>query len=239
MSKKHKQAVHNNTTESAQLGADTMPTRDMRLDHILIKMAVHAQVAINEATTQIEAIRKAQQVPEKTKIRVYMLDVFKSQNGDLDVFLSWAESEETYIKSDGAGEMKVDSLPRCWVQAKSDIKNGVNKHGLNPASFETDSEYQIALNSARKAAKESSTAGATPVTADTQLNSRLSALAGLFEMAPETTQDEIISYLDELIENVREVAKGLGVDEITESPEELEDAEDVDAELARELQASL
>ena len=64
-------------------------------------------------------------------------------------FLSACEIDEAWIKSDDAYANKVDKLPRCWTQAKSNIKAAF-KHGLDLSSYEKEFDMRKDLNDKRK-----------------------------------------------------------------------------------------
>lgn len=59
---------------------------------------------------------------------------------------------ENYIKSDSAGRQKTSTLPRCWTQAKSNIKAALN-FGIDLSAYNTESSLRKEVNKARKAAK--------------------------------------------------------------------------------------
>lgn len=67
-------------------------------------------------------------------------------------FLTACKVAEDYIKSDSARSLKVEKLPRCWTQAKSNIKAAI-EFGIDLGQYNTESALRKAVNEARKAAK--------------------------------------------------------------------------------------
>lgn len=100
-------------------------------------------------------------------------DLFKLAQGcdDLDHFLTQCGKEEDWVTSSEAGQMRMESVPQCWVQAKSDIK-GAFKAGVDFNKVPTYSKMKarkIELNAASKATKENTDAndGAQPAQPET------------------------------------------------------------------------
>lgn len=77
----------------------------------------------------------------------------KTRKLDVELFLTACKQEEIYIKSDSAGSNKVDRIPACWQQAKSNIKQAA-EFGLSPGDYKTESAMRKDLNQCRKDAKE-------------------------------------------------------------------------------------
>lgn len=75
-------------------------------------------------TDAVHAARKAGSVGTK------LLKLARSCT-DTEQFLARCQAEEDWILSDEAGQMKEVELPKCWTQAKSDIKQGWNA-GVDP-----------------------------------------------------------------------------------------------------------
>lgn len=68
---------------------------------------------------------------------------FAKKAKDLDAFLNACTAEEEWIKTADAGELRIEKLPKCWSQAKSDIK-GAWKRGINPNQHPTYSKLKAA-----------------------------------------------------------------------------------------------
>ena len=64
-------------------------------------------------------------------------------------FVSACEVQEAWIKSEEAGKHKVDKLPRCWSQAKSNIKAAFN-FKMDLGSYKTEHSMRNDLNDKRK-----------------------------------------------------------------------------------------
>lgn len=95
-------------------------------------------------------------------------DLFKLAQGcdDLDHFLAQCGKEEDWVTSSEAGQSRMESVPQCWVQAKSDIK-GAFKAGVDMNKVPTYSKMKarkIELNASAKATTENADAndGAEP-----------------------------------------------------------------------------
>lgn len=67
-----------------------------------------------------------------------------AQSADtVKTFLMICYVEETWIKSIDAGHHRVESLPACWMQAKSNIKRGWEQ-GLIPVTFDSYHKHREA-----------------------------------------------------------------------------------------------
>lgn len=67
-------------------------------------------------------------------------------------FLAKCESEEAWAQSAEAGQSRVDEIPTCWTQAKSDIKAAMNQgHNLNNfPSYSKMKAAKVETNRARQ-----------------------------------------------------------------------------------------
>lgn len=74
---------------------------------------------------------------------------FAKEEGTQKKFLAACAVEEVWVKSGDAGDLQVTKLPKCWSQAKSDIK-ATWERGLNPADFPTYSKLKQAKVDAGK-----------------------------------------------------------------------------------------
>jgi hypothetical protein len=73
-----------------------------------------------------------------------------------DDFSSGCATAEKWLKSEEAGAIRLvegGRLPRCWVQAKSNIAAGLNQ-GLNPNDYKTASAFKKAKVEGNKAAEK-------------------------------------------------------------------------------------
>lgn len=80
---------------------------------------------------------------------------FAKEADNKDKFLDACKREEVWVKSSDAGDLQVQNLPKCWSQAKSDIK-GAWDRGLNPKDFPTYSKLKGAKVDAGKASGRAS-----------------------------------------------------------------------------------
>ncbi len=73
----------------------------------------------------------------------------------VDEFLAGCEDAEGYIQSEQAGSNRwePDKLPRCWIQAKSNIAAGM-RAGLSPAQYKSEKAFRTAKVEHNKAKKE-------------------------------------------------------------------------------------
>ena len=86
-------------------------------------------------------------------------DLFKlaQKCESVDEFLAKTQMEEDWVLSEEAGQMKCHEIPRCWVQAKSDIK-GAFKAGLDLTKIPSYYKMKIAKSQANKS-KDGGTEG--------------------------------------------------------------------------------
>jgi hypothetical protein len=177
---------------------------------------------------------------------------------DLISFRTWCQLEENWIKSDAAGENKVERLPRVWTQVKSDISKAWEKYKLSPAGHDTVNAFRQELQKQRKTdpnRDKSSKAGKTAPSeagyvVDAQLSQRFMVISGLFDQQKATDetaeqaaerQQAMLDALDEYIAQCKATHAAL-VDsdlepadpELDEGMEELEEAQ-LNAALAKEL----
>lgn len=71
-------------------------------------------------------------------------DMFKlaQKCQDVDEFLAKTKMEEDWVLSEEAGQSRMEEVPRCWTQAKSDIK-GAFKAGLDLTKIPSYSKMKI------------------------------------------------------------------------------------------------
>lgn len=193
---------------------------DDRHGHNLILLAVREQIAINEAEATIKQTREATGVNamrENISTRMFAVAKQFTRNGSFDLiaWLHWCELEEEYIKSDSAGDNKVDKLPRCWVQAKSNIKQGAEKFGLSPLDYESESAYRTAKNEAGKAARKGQITdehdAPEGMAVDARLAQRFVAIANICESRGDISYDSAVDMLDDLIIQLKEELVGSDV----------------------------
>jgi hypothetical protein len=75
-----------------------------------------------------------------------------------DQFEAKCQMEEEWVISEEAGQMRCIEIPRCWVQAKSDIR-GAWKAGLDLTNFPSYYKMKAAKVEANKQAKSNSAEG--------------------------------------------------------------------------------
>ena len=78
--------------------------------------------------------------------------VGKASDNNSEQFITVCKEVETYIKSMSAGRNQVDKLPRCWTQAKSNIKAAL-EFGIKLSDYHSESALRKDVGKARKAAQ--------------------------------------------------------------------------------------
>lgn len=202
--------------QSENTAQSTDTTGDPKANHSLILLAVRTDLEVADQKKEMQPFADAIQ-KERSNIRGKMLSVAQTFDGeefDEGKFTSWAEGEETFIKSDEAGSNKVDRLPRSWVQAKSDILNAYRKFGIRPGSVKNVHDLQETLNSKRKeqatakkqaeAAQKDAQAAIketvkTAESMDTQLAGRIGAFVQSYDKLSDADKDTAIRLMDVLI----------------------------------------
>jgi hypothetical protein len=120
----------------------TMTMRSLVLD------AVKAQNKVDKAVTPVSdkmlSLAKGYQ-DSKT--------VGKYNDAAADSFISACSEQESFIRSKEAKSSQVDKLPRCWTQAKSNIKAALI-HGLNLKDYTSESALRKDVIKARAAMRK-------------------------------------------------------------------------------------
>lgn len=89
------------------------------------------------------------------KVASVASDMFKMARKceSLDEFLAKTQMEEDWVQSEEAGQMRCIETPKCWTQAKSDIKAAM-KLGFDLTKFPSYHKLKAAKVAANKAAKD-------------------------------------------------------------------------------------
>lgn len=92
-------------------------------------------------------------------------DMFKlaQKCADVDEFLAQCGMEEDWVLSEEAGQMRMEEVPRCWTQAKSDIK-GAFKAGVDLTKVPSYSKMKAKkadINAANQQGRQQAEAEAT------------------------------------------------------------------------------
>jgi hypothetical protein len=83
---------------------------------------------------------------------------------DVDEFLAKCAAEEEWVVSAKAGQSRMETVPTCWTQAKSDIKQAWG-HNITPnskPSYHAIRDAKIQANKAAKGQSGTAPTGATP-----------------------------------------------------------------------------
>lgn len=115
----------------------------------LILEAVKTQTAVSkrEGFVSDKLLKLAKPFQDKVSIGTY-------NEASADGFLDACKEQESFIRSKEARGQQVDKLPRCWTQAKSNIKAAMI-HGLKLSDFNSESALRKAVSKARNAHKGS------------------------------------------------------------------------------------
>lgn len=109
-----------------------------------------------------------------------------TSEGNSDSFIDACKLHEDYIKSNEARDNKVDKLPRCWTQAKSNIKAALN-YGIDLSKYESESALRKDVIKARGKKDKN------PVTA------QLGEFKKSMESMPEEQALAILKQVDSLV----------------------------------------
>lgn len=97
----------------------------------------------NKQKTPRQTMRYAVDVDRRSgDVRTQMFG-WAQQQATCKEFLLKCFVEEQWVKSIAAGDSRVESLPACWTQAKSDIKRAWEQ-GFEPRNFESASQHRDA-----------------------------------------------------------------------------------------------
>lgn len=153
---------------------------DMRA---LIIEAVKCQRVVDKKSGGVsnKLLELAKVYQPKTSIGHISLDE-RSAEGFVDA----CKMHEDFIKSKDAMSNQCDKLPRCWTQAKSNIKAAIN-FGIDLASYASESALRKAVAKMRKAQ-----AGTDPV------KEALSAFKKEIEALPADTAVDLMAQITEL-----------------------------------------
>ena len=130
------------------------------------------------------------------------------------LFMAACTVQESFIKSDEAGKDKLDKLPRCWINPKSNIKAAIDL-GVDLDKYLTESDLRKDLTKLRQAqevleGEESETVDPMPqAIVDSEnhvFTSRVNALLAELAIASKLDDDVIDTVVDEL-ENTIETIK--------------------------------
>lgn len=181
-------AKQNQQTETSTL----LTMRDVMLE------AVAAQAMLDDGKDSQKAVSQHLMVSARRYIDG------ATNKLDVEMFLTACKQEENYIKSDAAGANKVDRIPRCWTQAKSNIKAAA-EFDISPADHKTEASMRKALNEARKAAKDDAIAQEAAGIEDTKLvvrsvdNEIKGVLAALADVYDALDDDKALSMKQDLV----------------------------------------
>lgn len=109
----------------------------------IIEAAVDAQNVIDSKSSSIsnrllEAAKATQKAADVVQAEGNETGGGKPDPAKSDGFLAACELQEKYIRSSDAGEHQVEKLPRCWTQAKSNIKQAL-RFGIDLKKYTSES----------------------------------------------------------------------------------------------------
>lgn len=162
--------------------------RDVLLESIEAQKSIEAQQKrIEKVEDKISEVRQS--------VADHLMVAAKPFGGDYDRFNAACKEHMAWLKSDEAGKHKVDKIPRCFVQAKSDII-GAMKEGLKPQDFQSYSKLKEAKIETRKSGN---TSGETvKVDTNTDLGAALQELFAVVKRIPEEYQPQAAQAIKHL-----------------------------------------
>lgn len=160
---------------------------------VVLLDALEAQGIIDKADKQIESVRD-QREGAISSISEELMEVAKPFGTDYERFLDACKAEEKWLKSDEAGSKKVTTIPRCFIQAKSNIKQAM-KLGLDPNDYKSESELRKAKNEANKAAKEEAEGETMTVDYSSDLGKVVSDILHTLHNVPKEQEPQVVAFL--------------------------------------------
>lgn len=191
MSNKQQNAAKKSTGEKVQ---EQEQPHGLTIRDVLLE-SIEAQKSIEKEQAKIEKIEGTVQEVRQS-VAEHLMITAQPFGTDYDRFNAACKEQMQWLKSDEAGKNKVDKIPRCFVQAKSDII-GAMKEGLNPASFKNYANLKEAKVEARKGSGSGS--GETvKVDTNTDLGSALQELFAVVKRIPEEYQPQAAQAIKHL-----------------------------------------
>jgi len=170
---------------TVKMGNTKLTLRDVIIE------AIHAQTDIDTANELVQE--------STSSVSNHLLVVAKNFH-DAGKFIEACKVQEDFIKSKEAGKNQADKLPRCWTNAKSNIKRALEL-GFDLSEYKTESELRKAVTEKRQKESEGDS---KPVIDPKLLNSD-----------DEGNDPRLIQYVNALMKKLAEVT-GDGVDEAIE-----------------------
>jgi len=191
-----KKSAQNTSKSDDKKVANSKPL-DIR--QILI-LSEQTQAEMDKAGEQVKAHREESQALQASVSQLLMVAA-RPFGTDYEAFLNACSVQEKWLKSEEAGKDKVDAIPRCFTQAKSNLKQAMMR-GIDPNGYETESELRAELNKARKAEKEGETTTHT-FAADSDLGIVLNDLMDICHNVPEAQIPQVVAYLKGSADDLR------------------------------------
>ena len=126
-------------------------------------------------------------------------------------FMEETLKAEKWVTTDTAKAFKMESVPKCWSDAKSIIKRANELYGLNPIDYDTFGSYRDRFNELKakdRAKSEAAEKGdnseqAAEIIKESELAGVLALIAKEFEHGNDETKDALKKAVEELAERYR------------------------------------
>lgn len=148
----HKQDNVPSPVITSSTSFDVDPAHNLKTFRNLIIFC--AQVGTTQAKQDGSISQRMMELARPHQSKEFIRDTDGTRDDRASVkFLSLLKDEESFIKSAEAGNNRVETLPRCWTQAKSNIKAAL-EYGINLADYASESALRKAVIKARGQRKQ-------------------------------------------------------------------------------------
>ena len=125
------------TTTTSVIGQASVNLRALMIEAVLAQRSIDSKGAT--VSNKLLSIATVYQVKDT-------IDTESEENASK--FLNACATDESFIKSSDAGDNQCDKLPRCYTQAKSNIKAALN-FGIDLSQFNSESALRKAVSELR------------------------------------------------------------------------------------------
>lgn len=238
------------TTSQGVIGQASMNLRALMIEAVSVQRGIDAKTG--SVSDKLLTIAKAYQDKET---------IGKEDETNSDKFLNACATDEAFIKSSDAGDSQVDKLPRCYTQAKSNIKAALN-YGINLDDYSSESALRKDVQKVRQGKGQSPLNAAMstfkkeieslPEAKAIELMKQFNALAkqALLELVPvepvkvsTVSASDLLTTIMQALEVDKDMATALvddgieSVQDVVEMGLDLADIDGIDDDLALELES--
>lgn len=159
----------------------------------VLREAVEVQADIDGLNGQIEKLT-SEVTSSKGSVAEHLMLTAAIFKTDHEAFNNAVKADMEWLKSDEAGKDKVDKIPRCFIQAKSDII-GAMKLGINPSNTKSYHDMKEKKVEGRKQTDKDSVDSVTFDT-DSGIGDAISTLIQALKDVPVNKEAQVIALLE-------------------------------------------